>query len=173
LIEMALVAPLIFTAIFAVVEFGLAFKDYLTVSNGARQGARAASVYGNDARADILILRDVEQSLAIGAIDGAANTTVRVSNPVSGVGTLYTYMPGTGCSAGNCCDWQPCPDPSYPPGIYVVPTWNPQTRDVSAPFTDGIAVEVSYTHTWLTKFFLSTSIFSVGATHAIEPQVFA
>jgi Flp pilus assembly pilin Flp len=171
LVEMALVAPLIFTAIFAVVEFGLAFKDYLTVSSGAGQGARAASTFGNDDRADILVLRDVESSLATGAISGSG-TTVKVANPLTGVNTLYTYMPGTGCSGGSCCDWQPCPDPLFPLGIYTVPTWDPAGRDVSAPFTDAIQVEVAYTHRWLTGFFLNTSIFTVSATHQIEPQTF-
>lgn len=172
LVEMALLAPLLFVALFAIVEFGLAFKDYLSVSNGARQGARAASVYGNDARADILILRDVESSLATGAVNAANNTTVAIRNAVSSVGTVYTFLPGTGCSGGNCCDWQPCPDPSFPPGIYVIPIWNPATRDVSAPTTDAAEVTVSFTHSWLTGFFFNTSLFSVEVSHAIEPQVF-
>ena len=53
-----------------------------------------------------------------------------------------------------------------------MPSWNPVSRDISAPFTDRINVQVSYDHQWLTKFFFNTSTFTVGVTHQIEPQVF-
>ena len=48
----------------AIVEFGLAFKDWLSVSHAAREGARAGATYGDDPRADIQILRDVERTLS-------------------------------------------------------------------------------------------------------------
>ena len=37
LVEAALVYALLFLALFAVVEFGLAFKDWLSVSHAARE----------------------------------------------------------------------------------------------------------------------------------------
>jgi hypothetical protein len=172
LVEMALVAPMFFLALFAVIELGLAFKDYLTVSSGARDGARAGSVFGNDQRADILVLRGVQNSLAVGGVGGSGQVRVQISDPDGGSSTTYTYLPGTGCSGGSCCDWSPCPDPAFPGPIYQVPNWNPVSRDVSAPFTDRISVRVSYDHKWLTKFFFNTTTFSVGVTHQIEPQVF-
>ena len=61
IVEAALVYPLLFLAIFAIVEFGFAFKDWLSVSHAAREGARAGATYGDDPAADMLILRDVEQ----------------------------------------------------------------------------------------------------------------
>src|SRR5262245_26812678 len=76
LVEAALVYALLFLALFAVVEFGLAFKDWLSVSHAAREGARAGATYGDDPTADIQILRDVERTLAPAGI--AENINVRI-----------------------------------------------------------------------------------------------
>jgi len=170
LVEAALIYPLLFLAIFAVVEFGFAFKDWLSVSHAAREGARAGATFGSDPSADMLILRDVETTLDLAAI--GAGTDVRVFDPIGGASTTYTYAPGTGCTdIPGCCDWTPCPDP-FRPSVYVVPTWGPTTRDVSAPFTDRIGVEVQYTHNWLTGYFVPSTNFSTATDFQIEPQVF-
>jgi Flp pilus assembly protein TadG len=52
LIEFALVLPLIVTLLIAVVEFGVVFKDWLSVTDTARVAARAAVVsrFGNPAQ---------------------------------------------------------------------------------------------------------------------------
>lgn len=167
LVEAAIVYPLLFITLFAIIEFGLAFKDYLSVSHAARDGARAGATYGNDPRADILILRDIESTLA--TIGIADSISVRIFNPNSPANASeYTYSPGSGMG----CDWDPCPDPDLPAPPYTVPTWDPSTRDITAPFTDRIAVEVSYEHKWITGFFLESTDFTVEADFQIEPQVF-
>lgn len=166
LVEAALVYPLLFLVLFGIVEFGLAFKDYLSISHAARDGARAGATFGDDPRADMLILRDVEGTLAtIGIADGV---TVRIFNPISGVGTNYSYQPGY----GDDCDWNPCPDPDKPSPPYEVPVWDPGDRDVEAPFTDRLAVEVRFTHNWVTGFITDTTQFNVEADFQIEPQIF-
>ena len=76
LVEAALVYALLFLALFAVVEFGLAFKDWLSVSHAAREGARAGATYGDDPTADIQILRDIEATLAPAGI--AESIDVRI-----------------------------------------------------------------------------------------------
>lgn len=166
LVEAALVYPLLFLALFGVIEFGLAFKDYLTVSHAARDGARAGATYGNIPAADILILEDVHRALS--TVGLSAGIQVRIFDPVSpSSSTTYTYTP-----EDPDCDWTPCPDPRLPTPPYSVPSWDPLTRDVTAPFTDRIAVEVTYTHQWITKFFLDDSNFTVEADFQIEPQIF-
>lgn len=167
MVEMALVAPILFACIFAVVEFSLAFRDYLSISHAARDGARAGATYGNDDAADFLILRDVEGTLsAIGIADGV---TVKIFDPNNtSSSTTYTYQAGY----GSGCDWNPCPDPTRPDPPYQVPNWNPVYRDVDAPFTDRLAVEVTFAHKWVTGFFADTTNFSAEADFQIEPQVF-
>ena len=175
LVEAALVYALLFLALFAVVEFGLAFKDWLSVSHAAREGARAGATYGNDPAADILVLRDVERTLAPAGIGDGADVRIYPATG-AGTGTLYSYAPGTGCgdltggTLTGCCDWQPCPEPGRP--TYVVPFWNPALRDVSAPCTDHIGVEVQFTHQWLTNYFVPSSDFTTATDFQIEPQEF-
>ncbi|HLF61686.1 MAG TPA: TadE family protein [Acidimicrobiia bacterium] len=175
LVEAALVYPLLFLAIFAVVEFGLASKDWLTVSHGAREGARAGATYGDVPQADILVLRDVGRTIAPAGI--GAGTRVRIYRAApGGIGTLYTFAPGTDCgdltggTLTGCCDWSPCPEPGRP--TYTVPIWNPVLRDVSAPCTDRIGVEVRFTHNWLTGYFAPSTDFTTATDFQLEPQVF-
>lgn len=44
LVEFAIIAPLLFLLIFAVIEFGWGFAQYLDVRHGTREGARLAAV---------------------------------------------------------------------------------------------------------------------------------
>ena len=44
LVEFALVVPLLLTVMFAIFEVGIVFKNWLTVTHAARDGARAAAV---------------------------------------------------------------------------------------------------------------------------------
>ena len=44
LVEFAIVALLLFTLLFGIIELGLIIKDYLTLSHAAREGARSAAL---------------------------------------------------------------------------------------------------------------------------------
>jgi Flp pilus assembly pilin Flp len=174
IVEAAIVYGLLFLALFAVIEFGLGFKNWLSVSHAAREGARAGATYGSNPRADIQILNDVAGTLAAASI--ADGLVVRIFEP-GGQSTTYTYSPPGDCSdnsPGNilvgCCEWTPCPEPFR--DSYTVPNWNPANRDDSAPFTDRIAVEVQFTHVWVTGFFSPDADFTTVTDFAIEPQVF-
>ncbi len=178
LVEAALVYALLFIALFAVVEFGLAFKDWLSVSHATREGARAGATYGDDPTADIQILRDIERTLAPAGI--ADSIDVRIFDAGSpATGEDYTYTPGSDCSDNTpvglpalvgCCDWTPCPEPFR--DSYSVPGWDPSTRDVEAPDLDRIGVEVAFSHQWLTNYFVPSSDFTTVTDFQIEPQVF-
>ncbi|MEX1037638.1 MAG: TadE/TadG family type IV pilus assembly protein [Acidimicrobiia bacterium] len=173
IVEAALVYGLLFLTLFAVIEFGLAFKDWLSVSHATREGARAGATYGDDPRADIQILRGTEGTLAAASI--ADGLVVRIFEP-GGLSTTYTYAPGTGCGSTStpalpgCCDWTPCPEPFR--DNYITPIWDPASRDVEAPTTDRIAVEIQFTHEWITGFFSPDADFTSVTDFQIEPQVF-
>jgi hypothetical protein len=51
-VEMALLTPLLFLLLAGVFEFGLAWRDSLSISNATRAGARAASSAGDASTAD-------------------------------------------------------------------------------------------------------------------------
>ncbi len=61
IVEAALILPLFFLIIFGTIEIGGALKSYSSVANGVRAGGRMASVAGNDAMADQMILERLAQ----------------------------------------------------------------------------------------------------------------
>lgn len=182
LVESAIVFGVLFLTLFAVVEFGLAFKDWLSVSHASREGARAGATFGQDPAADILILREVEDVMAPTGFPVGSQVEIynaSASGTWAGVGTTYSYAPGTGCGSAvspplpGCCDWTPCPEPGRLPGTYVAPTWPTNQRDVEAPNTDRLGVEVTFTHNWVTNLFDDTSDFTTSTEFQMEPEVFA
>ena len=175
LVEAAFVFGLLFLSLFAVVEFGMFFKDYLSVSNASRTGARAGATYGNNPNADIEVLRNVELTLSpIGLEDGDSARIFDAESP--GIGTTYTYRPGTNCGSAvipalpDCCDWSPCPEVGRT--NYQTPLWDPADRDITAPVTDRIAVGITFTHQWVTGFFGSETDLTTQTDFQIEPQLF-
>src|SRR3954470_3693082 len=76
LVEFAIIAPVLSLLIFGMIEYGLLFRDYLTVSNVTRTGARVGSASGNDQYTDFNILDAVEG--AAGALPGGANSLQRI-----------------------------------------------------------------------------------------------
>jgi hypothetical protein len=181
LVEAAIVYMLLFLSLFAIIEFGMAFKDWLSVSHGSREGARAGATFGQDPAADILILREVESVMT--PIGFPAGSEVRIYNASpagvwAGTGTTYDYAPGTGCASTvspalpGCCDWTPCPEPGRT--TFVAPVWPPAQRIVEAPNTDRIGVEVTYFHDWITGF-LNDGVptdFTKSTEFQMEPEVF-
>ncbi len=177
LVEAAISYGLLFLALFAVVEFGLAFKDWLSVSHASREGARAGATFGQDLEADILVLRNVQATMGpIGFEPGDQVRIYRDNNPNLNETTTYSYAPGTGCASivipalPGCCDWTPCPEVGRT--TYVVPGWDPLDRDITAPDTDRIGVQVFYTHDWLTGLFSPAVDFTTSTVFQVEPQLF-
>ncbi|MGZ4729871.1 MAG: TadE/TadG family type IV pilus assembly protein, partial [Acidimicrobiales bacterium] len=58
--ESALLVPFFVLLLFGMLEFGGAFRDYLTLSNAASTGARQAGIQGNAASADWNIILAVK-----------------------------------------------------------------------------------------------------------------
>jgi TadE-like protein len=179
LVEAAISYGLLFLALFAVVEFGLTFKDWLSVSQATREGARAGATFGQDLSADILVLDGVEEALLPqGLASGDEVRIFRANNPQLSESQLYSYSPGFDCSdptsifpPGDCCNWSPCPE--FGRTNYQVPGWNPQDRDVTAPITDRIGVSIEMTHEWVTNFIGTGSIdLSTTTDFQVEPQFF-
>ena len=53
MVEMAIVVPIFILLVFGMLEFGLAFKNKLTMAHATNQATRRATVLGSDAAADI------------------------------------------------------------------------------------------------------------------------
>jgi hypothetical protein len=179
LVEAAVAYSLLFLALFAVVEFGMVFKDWLSVSQATREGARAGATFGNDLSADIKVLDGVETALVPqGWAAGDEVRIFRANSPSASESQLYTYSPGFDCSdptnvfpPGDCCDWSPCPEQFRT--NYTVPGWDPRDRDVTAPNTDRIGVTIELSHEWITGFIGSGAVdLSTTTDFQLEPQFF-
>lgn len=73
LVEFALIVPLFLLLVFAIVDFGMGFYSWITVTNAAREGARIG-VVGADAATITQRVRDTAGSL------NNSQLTVTVSN---------------------------------------------------------------------------------------------
>jgi hypothetical protein len=179
LVEAAVSYGILFLALFAVVEFGMVFKDWLSVSQATREGARAGATFGDDLSTDIKVLDGVEDALVPhGWSAGDEVRVFRANNPSGSESQLYTYSPGFDCSdptnifpPGDCCDWSPCPELNRT--LYQVPGWDPRDRDITAPITDRIGVSIDMTHAWITGFIGTGTIdLSTTTDFQLEPQFF-
>lgn len=163
MVEFAIVFPVVILVVFAIIEFGLGFKDWLSISHASREGVRIAAVAGNDVSADIAILDAVKNAMVAANMDDLVSVTVGNPDNLSEK-TTYSW------NGSTPCQWTPCPDPTEP--TYVTPIWDPATRKISTP-TERIEVSIEYRHEWATGLFGSgPADWQKNVVMAIEPQVF-
>lgn len=157
LVEFAMVAVLLLTIVFGIVEFGLAFRDRLTIGNAGQSAARVGTAVGDGPEADQVMLEALEQTLAnlpsggVGIVkyvdfyEADAN-----GNPVGGcpggncVRYTYQYVDGP----GPLCDWNPCP--GYDGSGGYGGSWTPMARDVQVGNLDVMGVDIVFSHDWIT-----------------------
>ncbi len=176
LVEMAFVLPVLILLIFGSVEFGLAFKERLTIASAASSAGRTGATMGTRAEADIRILEAIEVGL-YDQVDVGVIVSVEIFNadPVTGtnVGPSNTYVFD---ALDPTCKWIPCPDPVHPSFAYGG-TWTPDTRDTTLDPGGGgldvLGVEVIYHHTPVTNIltYLDRD-FTERALVRLEPDVF-
>ena len=169
MVEMAVVAPLLVLLAFGMLEFGLAFKNRLTISQAVNQATRNATVLGNDDYADIEILDALEAGLS-GNLGAIVRVDIFKASSSGSPLAWDRYTPD-----GSACGWVPCPDPSLGPAVYGIPAdYKPCVRDTTldADGVDTIGVQVQYTHTWITGVLgLSGPTWHETARGSLEPDL--
>ena len=181
LVEFALVATLLFTLLFGILEFGLMFRDRLTIANATQSAARVGASMGSAPEADITILRSLEQSLStlpnsgVGIVRYVDIFRARADGTPAGVCpgascSRYVYVPGF----SPTCDWSPCPEDP------LVVRWT--GRDDALPDLDVLGLQLGYAHNWVSGFLPMNDVTCASpgvncwiesALMRIEPQVFA
>ena len=187
LVEFTLISTLIFMLLFGIIEFGLAFRDRLTIANATQTSARVVSALGSDDASDYETLKSIEQSL-----NTLPNTGIGIVRFVDIYLADANGQPAGSCGGGGSlcnrymwdpqpvgCDWNPCPDPDAGYGGW---TWDPATRDVALPGLDVVGVRVTFAHQWLTGGIVPlpnvdctspyTNCWADTAILRLEPQVF-
>lgn len=177
LLEFALVAPILMLLTFGTFEFGMFFKDYLTVANTTRAGARVGSAAGSGADADYQILQSLKASAA--ALPGGASSIEQISIYRStSAGGGPTTMCQTTSSASDKCNVYTTSALSQPASKFgcgagsIDFVWCPTTRsDSQALGPDYIGVWVKTTHGFVTNLFGSSRVISDHVVMRIEPRV--
>jgi Flp pilus assembly protein TadG len=196
LIEAAIVSPVLFLFLMGIMEYGLLFKDYLTLSNGLRAGARMAAVAGNSVDADYRIVQAVKSEML--AISPANITKVVVfkANGLTDAPSACKSDPVHTVDAANHCnnydgtnDWSPVAPAPVPPNTpasnydCVTRTWAngwcPTSRlaaltangtPVAGP-PDYVGIYIVVQHAFLTGFFGSAKTLTGVYITQIEPKV--
>src|SRR3954447_16440050 len=146
LVEFAIIAPVLCMLIFGMIEYGLLFRDYLTVANVTRTGARVSSASGNLDTTDYSVLQAVKG--AAGALPGgvASIEKIVVYKTTSTDGAPPANCVSGGSQAGSCNVYTGIQARDSVPAQFGCATgdldivWCPTTRDVTQ--TSGIYVGV-------------------------------
>ena len=177
LVEFALVAPVLLLLIFGAFEYGMFFKDYLTVSNTTRTGARVGSAAGSGADADYQILQAVKAAAT--ALPGGANSIQQISiyRATSAGGGPSATCQTSSSSADKCNTYTAAafaqPVTSFGCGAGSIDSvWCPTTRvDSQALGPDYLGVWVKTTHGFVTKLFGSSRTITDSVVMRVEPKM--
>ncbi len=172
LIEFALVFTLLLTIALGAFEYGMVFRDWLSVTVAAREGGRVAASAATFGQADCVVLEATAgalQSLNSGTLREVHIYRSSASGSYPGAGSAFTrrYRPGQpgdvgliACSGGS--EWFP---------LQLGASWAPAARNNSGVNADWIGVRVTFDHDWITGFlwWTGTASFTDDAIFRMEP----
>lgn len=167
LVEFAILLPLLLLLSLGAFEYGMLFRDSLTVSTASREAGRVGASSANYGQADCVILEAAAgalQSLESGTIDEVHIFKSSASGAVPGDNSpdMRRYSPfSVGDPSLVACtgsDWN---------AEHLGSNWDPADRVNDPSNADWIGVEVQYQHGWLTDFLWFT-----GTTDLAEDSVF-
>lgn len=165
MIEMALVFPILVLIVVGMLETGMAFKDYLTVSHAAREGSRVGAFVGDALDADCQILQATVAALNSGDVGRLQRIEIYKAdnngNQIAGKTNTWTYQAG---DPSDCASWTESVN------------WPSTSRQVTAGSTplDIIGVRVLLDRSWITGFPPFSGSYTVNETTIIrmEPEAF-
>jgi Flp pilus assembly protein TadG len=151
MVEAAIVLPVVMLIVFGIIEFGLAFKDALTVSSAVRAGARTASAEPRQATFNDDTAKAVER--AVSALPNGAVEQLWVykadgnGNPVDGGGSAFTS-----CNTCAVYTWDTVTSKFV---RQAGPDWNPSTHNacVGDASHDAVGIYLKVNHDFVTGFF--------------------
>ena len=176
LVEAAVVLPILLLVVIAILELGLAFKDYLTVSYLSREGTRIGALAGDDQHADCAILRGIGELATPKDLERVDEVQIFRANQSTGA-----QIPGNTNVASYVVGRDPtiCSVPANPTidgWSFSTVTWPPTSRQTVVGSTplDIIGVRVILTRNWITGFgpFRGDSTIDESTITRLEPEVF-
>jgi hypothetical protein len=182
--EAALLTPFFLTLLFGMLEFGGAFRDYLTLANATSIGARQAAIRGNATDADWWILKSIKdasqampwsqvQQVVIYNADPPAAGSAPLNAPPAAC--LTSGQPGV-CntySAGDLASFPSTESLAWQQGTATDQgNWTGANRYVlvAPPGPDYVGIYVKVVHLWITGLFGSSKTLTNNTTSQLEPQ---
>lgn len=171
MVEFAVIFSLLLVIAIGAFEYGMLFRDWLSVTVSAREGARVGASAGTITNADCIILEasaGALQSLNSGELQHIS--IYRSSPPGDFPGNTSSFTkryrpanaetPDLTCVGGS--------------GWIIVNnggSWDPSDRDNDGDDADWIGVRVEFGHNWMTDFlwFSGTADFADDAIFRMEP----
>lgn len=175
IVEAAIGSMLVVTLVFGVIEFGLAFKDYLSMAAAVRDGARVVSAFGSASNTDYALLQQIKTRMV--AVDSNQIKRVVVYKADSPTSTIDSVNPTCKtASVPNVCNHYTTADLSLPvtdfTGTGSAPdaAWPPADRkDMLSGPPDYVGVWVEVSHQDITGLFDLTDTYTDEVVMRIEP----
>lgn len=180
IVEFVLIAPVLLLLAMGIAEFGLGWKDSLTVSNAMRAGARVGSAAANNRTADYEILQAVESALSSVPKANIEQIVVYEANGPDGdiPATCAAGTPGSTCNvygpadldrldtdfAGGSCN-------ATAPDRFWCPTSRKARQSGPGGPPDYIGVWIRIRHDFITDFFGGSMTITDNAVMRLEPQL--
>ncbi|MEM9200790.1 MAG: TadE family protein [Actinomycetota bacterium] len=181
MVESAIITPVLLLLIFAIFEFGFAFRNYLTIAHTVRDGAREASIGADSGDADHRMLEAVASASAA-LPDGSIDRIViwRATGPhddvpsgctsgsgVTGLCNVYTTAAFDIPAEEFGCQLVSNGDPYNSLDRF----WCPTGRNVTAGSgLDFVGIHIQITHDYITGLFGDQIVFTDQIILKVEPQ---
>jgi len=171
MVEFAFIFGFLLIIALGTFEYGMLFRDWLSVSVSAREGGRVAASAADHPNADCVILEAATgalQSLHSGGIAEVHIYKSDASGSYPGRNSSYTrryspFQPGDpSLVACNGSDWN---------AEQLGSNWDPSDRVNTTGAADWIGIRLEFQHEWLTDFlwWTGTADFDDDTVFRLEP----
>lgn len=171
LVEFSLLFGVLVMLALGTFEYGMVFRDWLSVSVATREGGRVAASAADYGSADCVILEATSgalQSLQSGEISEVHIYRSDSSGSYPGANSSFTrrYRPADPTDP----DLVACSS-SYWQWLHLGGSWDPNDRNNAGPNADWIGVRVEFEHRWMTNFlwWKGTVSYTDDAVFRMEP----
>lgn len=173
MVEFALVFSFLLTIALGLFEYGMLFRDYLSVTIATREGGRVSASAANYGDADCVVLEAV--SGALQSLESGRVLQVHLYEsdedgdyPGANASTTNRYRPATASDSGpslvacGSSDWVI---------LHKGGSWEPDDRVNDTGVADWSGVRVQFEHDWMTGFlwWSGSATFSDDAVFRMEP----
>ncbi|HIE21192.1 MAG TPA: pilus assembly protein [Acidimicrobiia bacterium] len=145
LVEFALILTFLLMLSLGAFEYGMAFRDWLSVSAATREGVRVASAAGDTPGADCVILEATAGALRAISNGEIAEVWIYKSDTTGAVTARQQRyrpaLPSDDPATLQCNTWYP-----------IMLAWPESSRDNDGGTRDWVGVRVRFDHEWITNF---------------------